>query len=227
METKPYKLLVFDWDGTLMDSQAQIIACMQAASRDLELPFKSADEVSNIIGLGLHEAVDRLYPGNDHDFHQRLADRYRHHYFAGLSPAQLFSGAEQVVRRLCDDGYLLAVATGKGRQGLDMVLEDTGLASVFHATRASDETRSKPDPLMLHELLAELQVSPTHALMVGDSEYDMEMARRAGTDALAVSYGVHAAERLLQHAPRACLDDIMELPGWLESLTRPAWDAAV
>ena len=222
MMERDYKLLVFDWDGTLMDSRDQIVACLQAAGQDLGLPPRTAGQISDIIGLGLQEAVDRLYPGHDPGLQKDLAERYRHHYFAGLAPARLFDGVPGVLRHLYQAGYLLAVATGKGRRGLDMVLTDTGLNTLFHATRASDETRSKPHPLMLEQIFEQLDVPPERALMIGDSEYDMEMAARAGCHALAVSYGVHSAGRLLRHEPRGCLDHITELPAWLEEDTAPA-----
>lgn len=209
------RLVVFDWDGTLMDSEAQIVAAMQASIVDLGCAPRTDAQCRNIIGLGLQEAIDALYPGTDAAFRTAFVARYRHHWFAGKSGSRLFPGARDTLERLHGAGYLLAVATGKGRAGLDRVLAETGLDALFHATRCSDETHSKPHPRMLNELLAELGCDAGAAVMVGDTEFDMEMANNAGTGAIAVSYGVHEPERLLRHRPLACLDAIEELQDWL------------
>lgn len=213
------KLVVFDWDGTLMDSEAQIVACMQAAIEDLRLEARSGDEVKNIIGLGLHEAVAALYPQAEADLVHALADRYREHWLTGDRQSQLFPGVEETLHLLKDAGFRLAIATGKGRRGLDKVLRETGLAALFDATRCADETRSKPHPLMLEQLMAELRSAPAQTLMVGDTEYDMEMARNAQAHPVAVSYGVHEWPRLQRHAPLTCLDQITELGDWLAELS--------
>ncbi|MBI5040063.1 MAG: HAD-IA family hydrolase [Gammaproteobacteria bacterium] len=212
------KLIVFDWDGTLMDSETQIVACMQAAIADLALESRNDEQVKNIIGLGLHEAVAGLYPEADATLVRAVADRYRVHWLAGDQPSPLFPGVEATLQLLKQEGFRLAVATGKGRSGLDKVLRETGLAPMFDATRCSDETRSKPHPLMLEQLMQELNFAPTQTLMIGDTEYDMEMARNAGTHAVAVAYGVHACPRLQRHAPLTCLDQITELGDWLAEL---------
>jgi phosphoglycolate phosphatase len=209
------RLLVFDWDGTLMDSEAQIVACMQAAIDDLDLEPRSRDEVKNIIGLGLQEAVASLYPQAGAALVGSIADRYRDHWLGGNRQSQLFSGVEETLHLLKDEGFRLAVATGKGRRGLNKVLRETGLAGVFDATRCSDETRSKPHPLMLEQIMAELDLAPAETVMIGDTEYDMEMARNARAHPIAVSYGVHDWPRLQRHAPLTCLDRITELSDWL------------
>ncbi|MGA7799729.1 MAG: HAD-IA family hydrolase [Gammaproteobacteria bacterium] len=219
MRSSDYSLLVFDWDGTLMDSEAQIVRCMQAAMGDMDLPVLEPERIRDIIGLGLKEAIDRLFPGRDDVFHARMVDRYRHHWLASGTGSALFAGAEQTLRQLAQRGYLLGVATGKGRQGLDRVLAETGLGELFHATRCSDETRSKPHPLMLQQIMAELDVAPTETLMIGDTEYDMRMAHNAGAGALAVAYGVHAPERLLGLGPLGCLERIDQLVPWLDDVT--------
>ncbi|MCU7905425.1 MAG: HAD-IA family hydrolase [Candidatus Thiodiazotropha sp. (ex Epidulcina cf. delphinae)] len=211
-----FKLLVFDWDGTLMDSEAHIVACVEAAVRDLELPLPSREAISNIIGLGLREAVNTLFPEDDDHLHLDIAARYRTHFFsAGASPSQLFEGAREVVDELSQQGYMLAVATGKGRKGLDYALQTTGLGDYFQLTRCAEETSSKPNPEMLQQILEETGVAQDRALMIGDTEYDLEMAVNAGMPALGVTYGVHAHERLLKHHPLACLDRITEIPAWL------------
>jgi len=213
---KAYELLVFDWDGTLMDSESRIVNCMRATITDLGLELPDDSSISNIIGLGLKEAICMLFPGADDALVQSVIGRYRHHFlFENTTPTPLFSGAKEVLHELKSEGYLLAVATGKGRPGLDRVLDITGLNQVFHATRCADEAFSKPHPDMLLQLLDELGVQPADALMIGDTEYDMQMANNAGTAALAVSYGVHSMDRLLQHGPLGCLGAITEVSDWL------------
>ena len=211
-----FNLLVFDWDGTLMDSEASIVVCMQAAISDLGCEPRDANSIKNIIGLGLREAIDCLYPGTDDAFLTAMVDRYRYHFLGGSKHhSELFPGAEQTIRELSEAGYLMAVATGKGRKGLDMVLEKTGLGQYFHTTRCADESFSKPHPQMLEEVMDELGAEPGNTLMIGDTEYDMQMASNARTHSLAVSYGVHEKERLMQHGPLHCLDTIAELADWL------------
>ncbi|MGD8587227.1 MAG: HAD-IA family hydrolase [Chromatiales bacterium] len=212
-----FKLLVFDWDGTLMDSEARIVDCVQAALADLDLPARPYEEISNIIGLGLREAVTTLYPGADDALLQNIVNRYRRHYFdENRTPSPLFTGAREVIETLASRDYLLAVATGKGRKGLNIVLEATNLKEYFHATRCADEAFSKPHPEMLEQILDELGVFPHEALMIGDTEYDLQMAAHAGLSSLAVSYGVHGVERLLRHKPLACLAAVTEIPPWLQ-----------
>jgi phosphoglycolate phosphatase len=213
-----FKLLIFDWDGTLMDSEARIVACVKAAVRDLGLPSLSDDAIRNIIGLGLREAVDTLFPGAHDQLHQDIVTRYRRHYFdPRRTPSQLFQGAGQAIETLAREEYLLAVATGKSRAGLNQVLDYTGLGEYFHATRCADETFSKPHPLMLEQILDELGVFPEEALMIGDTEYDLQMAANAGMPALGVTCGVHAVERLMKHKPLGCVDSVTSLPAWLQA----------
>ncbi|MBU0498889.1 MAG: HAD-IA family hydrolase [Gammaproteobacteria bacterium] len=214
-----YKLLVFDWDGTLMDSEAKIVACMQAAFVDLGMAVPSRDAVRDIIGLGLRESIQTLYPGAGDGLVDDLFQGYRHHFLgANDTPSQLFPDVEKTLEQLDRAGYLLTVATGKGRRGLDRVLDETGLGRFFIATRCADETFSKPHPEMLNQLIDLAGVEASEALMIGDTEYDLQMAVNAGADALAVSYGVHEVERLLSHGPIGCLDAIGELPDYLASL---------
>ncbi len=213
---RAYELLVFDWDGTLMDSESRIVNCMRAAIMDLGLALPADSCISNIIGLGLKEAICMLFPAADETMVKELTARYRHHFiFENSTPMPLFSGAKELLHALKAEGYLLAVATGKGRPGLDKALSNTGLDEVFHVTRCADEAFSKPHPDMLLQILDELGVQAADALMIGDTEYDMQMANSAGTAALAVSYGVHSMERLLQHEPEGCLAAISEVSDWL------------
>ena len=210
------KLIVFDWDGTLMDSQARIVACMRAAIEEVGLPAHDEENLKNIIGLGLYEALNMLYPeGSDEDY-QRLTERYRHHFLdANDTPSPLFAGARELVTALHDAGHFLAVATGKGRKGLDKVLDETQLGEYFHYTRCADETFSKPHPQMLLDIMEFTGMEPEQTLMIGDTEYDLQMANNAGVKSLAVSYGVHEKPRLLACNPVACVDSVAEIKHWV------------
>ncbi len=207
-----FKLVVFDWDGTLMDSEAQITQSLANVIAELALAARSNHELRNVIGLGLPEAIRRLYPNEDEATVDKFADRYRHHFLAGnQNRSVLFDGALEVIKRLHADDYLLAVATGKSRRGLDRSIAETNSGDYFHITRCADETHSKPHPQMLLEIMAVLDVAPEHTVMVGDTEYDLQMAAEAGTASLGVTYGVHAVERLQAHNPLTCLDNISEV----------------
>ena len=213
---KHYQLIVFDWDGTLIDSEARIVNCMRAAIHDLQLPARSNEQMRNVIGLGLQEALATLYPDGDSDMYQNLVDRYRQHFLVeDTTPSELFTGVERLLGDLSERGHYLAIATGKGRVGLEKALDETGLREYFHFPRCADETRSKPHPQMLEEIMDRLGVEPHETLMVGDTEFDLQMANNAGTSALAVSYGVHDKPRLLACNPLACVDDVTALHGWL------------
>jgi len=202
-----------------MDSEARIVACIQAAAADLKVVVPDADNAKSIIGLGLREAILTLFPGLDEVRILEMVERYRHHFLReNTTPSTLFPGADETIRELADRGYLLAVATGKGRHGLDLVLETTGLADCFHATRCADETFSKPHPEMLHQILDQLDVASENALMIGDTEFDLQMASNAGVKCVAVSYGVHSLEKLLAHGPLVYLNDIRELCNRLEEI---------
>lgn len=212
-----YQLLVFDWDGTLMDSAARIVASMQSAAVEAGFPAPSDDAVRDIIGLGLREALARLFPATDAALHETLIAAYRVQFMETCPvPAHLFAGTRATLDALRDRGFRLAIATGKGRQGLDRALREQNLHEYFEASRCADETRSKPHPLMLQELIAQTRVDPAATLMIGDTEYDMEMARSAGTQCVAATYGVHARERLAKHQPVAYMDAIEELIQWLD-----------
>lgn len=212
-----YQFLVFDWDGTLMDSAARIVASMQSAAVATGLPLPTDEAVRDIIGLGLREAIERLFPAIEPRLLEQLVAAYRFEFMEACPiPAQLFRGARETLEHLHQRGFRLAIATGKGRQGLDRALHEQGLSAYFEASRCADETRSKPHPRMLQELMTQARVDPGATLMIGDTEYDMEMARSAGTHALAATYGVHARARLARHEPVAYMDAIDELIKWLE-----------
>lgn len=197
-----------------MDSEVQIVACLRAAIADLGLGPMDDCTLRNVIGLGLREAIDTLVPGRDERFHQTFVDHYRKYWFQSEA-SLLFEGVPEVLDNLQQQQLLLGVATGKARHGLERVLAETGLASCFHATRCADEAPSKPHPQMLLDIMAKLNVLPAETLMVGDTEYDMEMATNAGAAKIAVRTGVHSEERLNRHAPLVCLERIIDMPLWL------------
>ena len=210
-----FELLVFDWDGTLMDSAASIAASLQAACLDMELPVPSERDARYVIGLGLNDAMAHILPGVPSAEYPRIAERYRHHFLARDGGTTLFPGAMDMVCELHAAGHLLAVATGKGRRGLDRALEATRLARYFHATRCADEGFSKPHPGMLQRLMEDLGVGPEGTLMVGDTTHDMEMARAAGVARLAVAHGAHDRCDLVGCEPLACVEGCGELRAWL------------
>ncbi len=219
MMAKSYELIVFDWDGTLMDSVAKITASLRAAAVDVALPALPDQQLRNVIGLGLQEALEMLYPKADEEQLCRFVNHYRHHFLVACpTPEILFEGVRELLQDLTRQSLKLGVATGKSRQGLDRALDHTACGVYFHTTRCADETRSKPHPQMLQEIIEELGISPDKSLMIGDSEYDMEMARRAGVDALAVTYGVHEPHRLDLHKPLALLDSVTALGEYLSTL---------
>lgn len=208
-----YELIIFDWDGTLMDSVPRIVSCMQAAALEAEWGELTAADVEDIIGLGLPEAIAQLCPGILPVQAERLRECYSHHFVTrDTTPMLFFAGVEAHIARLRGrEQQRLAVATGKSRRGLDRIFAETGSGAWFHASRTADETRSKPHPQMLSELLAELEVPVERAVMVGDTEYDLEMARAIGMDRVGVTYGVHTPERLALSRPKWIAHSVEEL----------------
>jgi|TARA_B110000908_G_C10201589_1_gene425601 phosphoglycolate phosphatase len=210
--SKTIKLVIFDWDGTISDSVARIVSSMQRAAVELDMAVPSYLEVQEIIGLGLTEAAFRLFPQATREQVFQLQTSYSQHYRAEDSaPCAFFPGVEETLQQLKAEGYQLAVATGKSRAGLDRVLLNLGMEDFFHNSRCADETLSKPHPLMLEELLTEFDLSAEAAVMVGDTEFDMEMAVNAGMPRIAVSYGAHHADRLHAFDPLACVDLFSEI----------------
>ena len=210
-----YSLIVFDWDGTLFDSAAVIAECIQQAARDMALPVPDRRTASHVIGLGLHDSLRHAMPSLPPERYADFLARYRSHYLEREDSLALFEGIEGMLATLKARGHRLAVATGKPRRGLDRALASSRLGELFDASRCGDETRPKPDPLMLLELMEELALEAPDLLMVGDTSHDLEMARNAGVDALAVSYGAHSGESLRPLAPRACVESVGELQQWL------------
>jgi phosphoglycolate phosphatase len=210
-----YQLLVFDWDGTLMDSEAKIVACLQAAAADMRQPVPEESRAKQVIGLGLHEAVRMLFPESDESTRKGLADAYRDHFLVrNKARSRLFPDVVETLDFLAGD-YLLAVATGKSRRGLERELDESGLRRYFQATRCADEAFSKPHPKMLEDILEELGQQAAETLVIGDTEFDMRMAVNAGSHGLGVSYGVHEPQRLIEHGALATLDTLADMPAWL------------
>ena len=212
-----YELVVFDWDGTLLDSAGAIVKAIQAACRDLDLPVPDHARASHVIGLGLADAMRHAVPDLAPENYQGMIDRYRFHYLSGDHALTLFDGVPAMLARLQAAGHILAVATGKSRLGLERALDHSGLRPFFSASRCADECHSKPHPQMLEELMAEFGISAGATVMIGDTSHDLLMAKNAGVDALAVTYGAHPHDHLREHAPLACLHDVAELDAWLMS----------
>ena len=211
-----FDLLVFDWDGTLLDSAAAIVEAINAACLDLGLPPPPEERARHVIGLGLHAALRYAVPNLSEDRYPRMVERYRHHYLAHDQELQLFEGAAAMVGELAAAGLLLAVATGKSRIGLDRALRSSGLGSHFHASRCADECFSKPHPQMLEQLMDELSVAPGRTLMIGDTTHDLQMAKNAGVAGLAAAYGAHPPAELAALGPLASVQKIEEMALWLQ-----------
>lgn len=209
--------LIFDWDGTLVDSIQKIVDAMQAGADEVGLVVPSAEAVRGIIGLGLPEAIASLYPDlEDPCLAAALRQAYSDWYIRlEQVPSPMFEGVKETLDACREQGFMLAVATGKSRRGLDRILDQHGLTDYFDATRCADETASKPDPMMLREILLQLGAAPGQALMIGDSDFDMLMARNAGMQSVAVSYGAQSRERLLCCDPVHCIDEFIEFHGWV------------
>lgn len=212
---KRFDLLVFDWDGTLIDSTGAIVAAVQAACRDLALAEPSGAQVRQVIGLGLADALRHSAPDLAEDSVPQMIARYRHHYLARDHELRLFEGASDLIAELHGAGYLLAVATGKGRAGLNRSMTNCGLEPYFAATRCADECFSKPHPQMLQELIDEFSVPEERALMIGDTTHDLQMAINAGVAGVAVAYGAHPASALDALRPLARVHSVAELTQWL------------
>lgn len=215
---KDYQLVIFDWDGTLMDSAAKIIRCMQNAARHCEVTIPSDDAVAHIIGISLKPAIMQLFQTQDDQLADRLVQAYKEAYLREDSiPCPLFDGAEDLLSALTTRGKTLAVATGKARRGLDRAWRNTDTGHFFTTSRCADEAHSKPSPDMLLQILDELNISANDAVMIGDTTYDMQMAQAIGMDRVGVSYGVHAQVNLEKHTPETIVHSLPQLHQWLMS----------
>jgi|TARA_B110000908_G_scaffold17716_1_gene19902 phosphoglycolate phosphatase len=208
-------LFIFDWDGTLIDSTEKIVGCMQAAASALDLPARDHGEVKSIIGLGLPEAIATLFPGIRSPLAGSLIELYSAYFVeADQVPCEFYPHVVATLKSLREEGHQLAVATGKSRRGLQRVLKKLHMIDFFDASRCADETVSKPHPMMLEQLLEELGFQSSSAVMVGDTEFDLEMAARIGMRRIGVSYGAHDVERLRRHSPELIIDDLNQLLSW-------------
>ncbi|MBI4936824.1 MAG: HAD-IA family hydrolase [Nitrosomonadales bacterium] len=211
---KHYDLIVFDWDGTLMDSTSVIAGSIQAACRDLGLPVPSDEAARHVIGMGLAGALRHAVPDAPESMVEPLVERYRHHFLAQDEVIPLFAGARELIAELHGAGRGLAVATGKSRAGLSRAMRATGMQQYFHSSRTADETFSKPHPAMLLEIMDELGAAPERTLMVGDTTHDLLMARNAGVDAAGMTHGAHPEDQLRALQPLALLGDFAALREW-------------
>lgn len=217
LRPRAYDLIVFDWDGTLYDSTALIVGCIQAACADLGLTVPARSEAAYVIGLGLHDALAHVAPDLPPERVPELGLRYRHHYFKRQHELSLFEGTLALLQSLKARNHWLAVATGKSRQGLNEALAHVELKGVFDGTRTADETASKPHPRMLHELMAEFGVEPDRTLMIGDTTHDLQLALNAGAHSVAVSYGAHESEAFGRYPTRHVAHSMADLHQWLDS----------
>ena len=215
-DSKQFDLLVFDWDGTLVDSAGHIAASIQAACADLRLPVPTSEDVCHVIGLGLHDALTYLVPQLEKERYRELADRYRYHFLAGDDEVETFPMVEEGMVRLETMGYMLAVATGKSRVGLNRALGRVAFGTCFTVTRCGDEGFPKPHPDMLHHIMEFTGTAASRTLMIGDTSHDLQLAANAGAHGLAVSYGAHPLESLQAHQSLGCMDSFSEVLEWLE-----------
>jgi len=215
MARKQFDLIVFDWDGTLMDSTSTIVRSIQAAARDLGLPVPRDEQASHVIGLGLQEAMATVIPDMEPSMVPRMVERYRFHYLTKDPELVLFDGVRAMLTELSQEGYFLAVATGKSRVGLNRAMNAAGLLSMFDATRCADETFSKPHPAMLQELTRELGQDLRRTVMIGDTTHDLLMASNAGAAGVAVEYGAHPVVQLRTCEARFSARSVAELHQWL------------
>lgn len=209
-----FDLIVFDWDGTIVDSTAMIAGCIRSAASDLGLVVPTLEQARHVIGLGLLDALSHAVPGLAAERAEEFSTRYRYHYLAGESQIILFEGMQAMLEEI-GSAVPLAVATGKARRGLSRAFESTGLGRLFAASRCADESESKPHPAMLLELADQLGVAPQRMLMIGDTSHDLQMATAAGVASVGVTYGAHLPAHLAPHGALALVSSVAELSRWL------------
>lgn len=216
MNKHRYDLVVFDWDGTLLDSTGAIVKAIQAASRDIGATPPSDEKARYVIGMGLREALMYAVPDLPESRYDELVNAYRKHYLSGDHELTLFAGVESLLQTLQAENRWVAVATGKSRLGLDRALGHSGLGHYFDTTRTADETRSKPHPQMLEEIMSQFAVDPERTLMIGDTTHDLLMAQNAGACGLGITHGAHPVSALRDCAPVAVVNSIPDLGNWLK-----------
>jgi phosphoglycolate phosphatase len=214
---KKFDLIVFDWDGTLVDSANAIVFSLQGAARDLGVPEPSNEEARYVIGLGLSEAIKHLFPSISSQKLLLISERYRYHYLTQDKKISLYKGASEIIRTLHAENFLLAVATGKSRAGLNRSFKSSELGNFFHASRCADETFSKPHPAMLLELMSQFDVEANRTLMIGDTTHDLQMATNACVSGVGVTYGAHSKKSLETLAPLTCVESVAQLHLWLNA----------
>ena len=217
---KNFSLLVFDWDGTLVDSIERIVTSLQHASKHAVDIDVTESQAKDVIGLGLLEAIEKLHPELNRQQHneelERIADAYRQHYLHDNKvPAPLFSGVDDMLGELKNEGYILAISTGKSRAGLDKSISEHNVAKYFSVTKCAGENKSKPHPEMLHEIIHELNFNNSQTLMIGDSEHDLSMASNANVQSVGVTHGVHDVQTLEKFNPLICLNNVTDLTEYL------------
>lgn len=211
-----YKVIIFDWDGTVMDSVERIVSSMRSAANVVGLPVPTANQVKQIIGLSIPEATNILFPSCTAEQAEALRLSYKKHYIEiDQTPSPLFAHAEQLFTDLLAQGKYLAVATGKGRDGLERVFELSNTKHYFHTSRCAKECKSKPDPDMINQILTELNIDASEAVMIGDTTHDMSMAKNANIDRIGVTFGVHDHQALSKFQPKAIVDSLLELSNLL------------
>lgn len=215
LRPRRFDLIAFDWDGTLYDSTRIIVRCIQAAVVDVGGQRPSDEQAAYVIGMALMPALAHAAPDVPKDKYPQLGERYRHHYAKHHHDLSLFEGVLPLLQALRDKQYILTVATGKSRAGLDEALQQVELRGMFDGSRTADETAGKPHPRMLHELMAEFGASPERTLMIGDTTHDLEMAHKAGCASVAVSYGAHGTSDFGRWQPLAVAHTVTELHDWL------------
>ncbi len=216
MRPRQFDLIAFDWDGTLFDSTAIIVRCIQAAVADVGGAVPSQQAASYVIGMGLMQALAHAAPDVPPEKYPQLGERYRHHYWAHQHDISLFQGVLPMLADLKARHHWLTVATGKSRRGLDEALQAVELQGVFDGSRTADETAGKPSPLMLHELMREFGVEPERTLMIGDTTHDLQMAVNAGCASVGVSYGAHEPDAFHELRPLHIAHSVRELHDWLQ-----------
>lgn len=217
MNSRHFDLLIFDWDGTLMDSTGAIAESIQMASADMGMQVPTKEEAKQIIGLGLAEALQILFPDLTPADYPRLVERYRYHFLGQDHTLPLFDGVADSLAALHAADYLLGVATGKGRKGLERAFDQSGLRKFFHASRCADEGYSKPHPGMVLELMDYCGVDAERTLMIGDTSHDLQMALNAGVSSVGVTYGAHSRASLQACQPLYIADDFQGLMAWLNN----------
>jgi phosphoglycolate phosphatase len=211
-----YPVIVFDWDGTIIDSTGTIAECIQQAAAEMGIGVPGEERARHVIGLGLHDSLRHAVPDLPASRYGDFVALYRKHFLAREDTMKLFAGMSELLSRL-QGRHVLAIATGKSRRGLDRALDAGGLRQYFTASRCADETNPKPHPAMLLELMAELEKEKHEVLMVGDTSHDLQMANAAGVDSLAVTYGAHREEGLRACSPLGCFSSVNQLSEWLKN----------